>query len=113
MKVTSLKLGGCGELFKMRDVVAGPKKPGQEAQAVVDSRSGDLVVAASAIQKASLEYCLDTLEKNKPKENFIELIEAKRKLHEMRMKEMGGKFEITDDLFWDVLSKFEKKKKRS
>ena len=48
--------------FKMQNIVAGPKKAGQEAQAVIDSRTGELVVAGSAIRKASLEYCLDTLE---------------------------------------------------
>ena len=112
-RVMSTKLSGCGQLFKMRDVVAGPKKAGQDAQAVVDSRSGDLVVAGSAIKKASLEYCLDTLEKNEPKENFKELIDAKRKLHDMRMNENDGDFEITEELFWEVINKFEKKKKKS
>ena len=97
----------------MRDIVAGPKKAGQDAQAVVDSRFGELVVAARAIQKASLEYCLDTLEKNNPKEKFKGLIEAKRKLHEMRMNESDGEFEITEELFWKVVNKFEQKNKKS
>ena len=113
LKVTSSKMGRCGELFKMRDVVAGPKKAGQDAQAVIDSRSGELVVASSAIQKASLEYCLDTLEKNVPKDNFKGLIEAKRKLHDLRMLEDEGEFNITEDLFWLVVDRFEKKKKKS
>ena len=60
--VSSSNQGNCAKLFKMRDLVDGPKKAGQEAQAVEDSRSGELVVAGSAIRKASLEYCLDTLE---------------------------------------------------
>ena len=38
--VAGLKQGGCAKLFKMRDLVDGPKKAGQEAQAVEDSRSG-------------------------------------------------------------------------
>ena len=32
LRVTSSNQGGCAELFKMREVVAGPKKAGQEAQ---------------------------------------------------------------------------------
>ena len=39
LKVTSSKLGRCGKVFKMREVVAGPKKGGQEAKAVKHSRS--------------------------------------------------------------------------
>ena len=113
MKVTSSKIGGCGQLFKMRDLVEGPRRPGQEAQAVVDSRSGELVVASSAIQQASLDYCLDTLRKNEPIESFKHLIESKRKLHEIRMLQTDGNFDITEDLFWQVLAKFESKKKKS
>ena len=113
LRVTSSKQGGCAELFKMREVVAGPKKAGQDAQAVFDSRTGELVVAGSAIRKASLEYCLDTLKKNEPKENFKLLIEAKRKLHTMRMKETDGDYDITAEMFWEVVKKFETKKKKS
>ena len=54
LEVTSSKIGGCGHLFKMLDVVQGSRKAGQEAQAVVDSKTGDIVVASSAIQQASL-----------------------------------------------------------
>ena len=113
LKVTSSKVKGCGPLFKMRDVVQGPRKAGQEAHAVVDSRSGELVVATSAIQKASLEYCLDNLKKNEPKEGFKKLIETKRKLHELRMLQTDGNFDVTRDLFSKVMTKFESKKKRS
>ena len=113
LEVTSSKIGGCGQLFKMRDVVQGPRKAGQEAQAVVDSRTGELVVASSAIKQASLEYCLDTLQKNEPKEGFKKLIEAKRKLHELRMLQKDGNFEVTEDFFWKVMAKFERKRKRS
>ena len=69
-KVTASKLGRCGKVFKTRKVVAGPKKGGQEALAVKDSRSGELVVANSEIRRAGLEYCLDTLTYNKPTEKF-------------------------------------------
>ena len=65
----------------MCDVVAGPKKAGQDAPAVMDSSIRELPVAGSASQKASLEYCLDTLEKNKPREPFKEIAKAKQKLH--------------------------------
>ena len=58
LKVTSSKLGRCGQVFKMREVVAGPKKGGQEAQAVIDSRSGELVVAGSEIRRTGQDLLL-------------------------------------------------------
>ena len=112
LKVTSSKLEKCGELFRMRDVVAGLNKAGQDVQAVVDSRTGELVVAGIAIQKVSLEYCLDTLEKNKPKDPFKEMAKAKQKLHKIRMIDDDGEFQITYEIFWQVVEKFEKKKKK-
>ena len=69
-KVTASKLGRCVKVFKMREVVTGLKKGGQEALAVKDSRSGELVVANSEIRRAGLEYCVDTLTYNKPTEKF-------------------------------------------
>ena len=111
--VSSMKQGNCAKLFKMRDLVDGPKKAGQEAQAVEDSRSGELVVSGSAIKKASLEYCLDTLKQNEPKDKFKELIGVKQRLHDERMKQKEGDFEVTEELFWQVLAKFNKKKKKS
>ena len=54
-KVISSTQGRCGKVFKRREVVAGPKKGGQEAQAIKDSRSGGLVVASSEIRRAGLE----------------------------------------------------------
>ena len=112
-EVSSINQGGCAKLFKMRDLVDGPKKAGQDAQAVEDSRSGELVVAGSAIRRVSLEYCLDTLRQNKPKEKFKQLIEVKQRLHDERMKEKDGAFDVTEDLFWQVLDKFKRKKKTS
>ena len=35
------KLGRVGQIMKMRSIVAGPKKKGQEAIALKDSRSGE------------------------------------------------------------------------
>ena len=79
MMITSSKLGRTGQIFKMREVVVGAKKSGQEAVAVVDSRGGELVVASSQIKKATLEYVLDTLTNNKPTEKFEELAKVKNK----------------------------------
>ena len=112
-KVTSSKLGRCVKVFKMREVVAGPKKGGQEALAVKDSRSGELVAASSEIRRVGLEYCLDTLNNNKPTEKFKTLNELKKDVHKSRMKDEDGLFEITEADFWQVIERFELKKKRS
>ena len=36
--------GRCGQIYKVRELVEGPKKSGQEAQAVKDPANGEIVV---------------------------------------------------------------------
>ena len=38
---------------------------------------------------------------------------SKIKLHEMQMEETDGDFEVTEEIFWKVMSKFESKNKKS
>ena len=66
------KLGRVGQIMKMRSIVAGPKKKGQEAIALKDSRSGELVVSTSEIKRVTTEYCQDLFNNNKPSELFEE-----------------------------------------
>ena len=77
----------------MREVVAGPKKGGQEAQALIDSRSKELVVAGSEIRRVGLEYCLDTLKNNEGTNKF-------KKLNQL--KEILGNAENGNEVFSNV-----------
>ena len=49
--------GKCGQVFKIAEAVRGPKKPGPEAHAVKDPKTGKLVVSTKEIQKVFLNHC--------------------------------------------------------
>ena len=61
LKIKSQKLGRVGAIFKMKEVVNGPKKGGQEPSAIKDPKTGDLVVSSEEIKKVTLAYCVDNL----------------------------------------------------
>ena len=66
-------------------------------------------MAGSEIRRAGLDYCLDTLSKNKQTELFGALNQLKEDVHKLRMAETEGDFEITEDDYWQVIGRFEKK----
>ena len=75
-------------------MIAGPNKEGQEARVVTDSRSGDLVGDSSKHIRAGLEYFLDTLSNNISTDKFKLLNQLKAYVHQSRMKDENGHFEI-------------------
>ena len=54
LKIKSQNLGRVGSIFKMRDVINGPKKGAQDPTAVRDPNNGDLIVSNDAIKKVTL-----------------------------------------------------------
>ena len=112
-KIKSSNQSKTGKLFKMRDVVAGPRKGGQEAQAILDSQ-GELVVSTSEIKRVTLKHCHEVLRKNKPEDDFIELIKIKEDLHKRMMENnTSGDFVLTQEGYWHLVDKFRRKDKRS
>ena len=108
------KQGRAGKVFKMREVISGPKKQCQEAIALKDSRTGELVVSNSEIKRVTSEYCEDLFNNNSPDEGFEEQHYIKNKLHEEIMKDTSsGKFEAEESEFWRLLDKCRIKNKRS
>jgi hypothetical protein len=111
-RITSSKLGRCGNVFKMKEVITGPKKSNQEAQAVKDPKTGRLVVEPEEIKKVTLEYCLETLKNNEPAEELKEAVAVKEELLSLIMENKEGSFLMTEEDYWAVVAKFEKKNKR-
>ena len=111
-KVKKSNDGRVTKIFQMKDIVAGKKKVAQNAQAIKDPDTNELIVSNSEIKKVTLKYGLKTLENNKPEEKVKELIELKEEQHRLRMEEKGNDEEhhITDEDFFDVLKKFDSKK---
>ena len=111
------KQGRCTEVFKMREVIMGPKKSVQEAMAIKDFRTGDLVVNKKEIKNLSLEYCLNVLTKNELKEDFIN----QHKLKEDLLKELfnhdhdheNDHEELNEEEYWTALERLKLKNKRS
>ena len=48
--------GRLTKIFEMKDIVAGKKKAAQEAQAIKDPETGELVVSNSKIKEVTLTY---------------------------------------------------------
>ena len=110
----SFKYGRATNVFKMREEVAGTKKAPQEPHAVLDVKTGDMVVSNKEIKEVTLEHCLNTFKNNKPEEDVKPLVDLMNKLHEKRMAEDDEEpMEITKDEFNETVAKFEKKGKHS
>ena len=110
-KLKAEKHGRVTNVFKMRELVAGPKKQQQEAHAVKDPKTGKTVVSNEEIKRVNLEHCVNVLKKNDPKEEVKELLQFQSDLHDWMMNDKTDKdTTITEEAFAEVVSKLKKKK---
>ena len=113
-KITNDKnKGRCGQIYKVRELVEGPKKAGQEAQAIKDPSNGEIVVNTKEIKRVTLDHCLKVLTNNEPHESVVDIVDTKNKAVEEIMKSKGGDFEVTEEAFEEVMKNLEFKNKRS
>ena len=117
-KINKLKLAKYGRytnIFKMKEVVAGPKKSQQEPQAVIDSETEELVVGTEEIKKVTLKHCVNSLRNNIPEQKVEQIVELVNKVHDTRMKEVATEDdeEILIEDFKEVVNNIEKKHKKS
>ena len=115
LEIKSSNQGRAYKVFKMRARIGGTKKGAQEAHAIKDPISGELLVATEEIKRATLEYNCNVLKNNEAEEGFEELVKIKEDLHENRMRDKIGKgsFKVTGEDFNKVVKKFEEKRKQS
>ena len=59
LKVKSQNLGKAGSIFKIKQVIKGPKKGGQGPTAMRDPNNGKLIVNNEQIKNVTLAYFLD------------------------------------------------------
>ena len=110
LKIKSKNQGRAVNVFKMKDIIMGSKKCGQEATAIQDPKTGDLVVANEQIKEVTLAYCVDNLKKQYDKDQY----NLKKMLHELRMEDDNDiGFEIEECDFDEVLEKFKSKPTKS
>ena len=115
MEIKNDKQGRASKVFKMKARIDGSKTRGQEAQAIKDPISGELLTSIDEIKRATLEYNVEVLKNNKPEEGFEELVRLKEYLHDKRMDDKLGKgqFSVKKEDFADVIKKFKDKNKKS
>ena len=82
------KYGRATSVFKMKEVVAGPKKSTQEPHAILDKETNELVVGNEQIRKVTLKHCLDSLENSEPDKDVKQLVKLVNAVHDTRMKEI-------------------------
>ena len=102
--------GRAGNVFRIRKDIAGPKKGGQEASAIKDPTTGELLVTGDEIKKATVKYCAINLKGSKPHESVEEQVKQ-RKVDQLKMmeEEREDTLEIEKDDFVEVIEKFKKK----
>ena len=112
IKIKSQKLGRVGNIFKMKEVITGPKKGSQVPTAIRNPATGDLVVSNEEIKNVTLAYCVANLTNKSSEVNRG--LELKEYLHKKRMEEMDEEeCDIATNDFKGVLDKFSKKKTKS
>ena len=108
------KYGRSTSVFKMKEIVAGSKKSQQEAHAVIDEETKELVVGTDEIKEVTLKHCVKSLKNGIPEEEVKQIVDLVNNVHDERMKEVETEDDdVTIEDFEEVLSKIEKKNKRS
>ena len=108
-KVEAGKHGKVGAIFKMREIIEGPKKKVQEPTAIKHPITGKLMVSGTEIKSATLEYCIETLQNNKPDAEYEKLIKLKKDIHDQRMKQTDGHVVLEKEDFEYVVERFKAK----
>ena len=113
-KIKSRKFGRQVSVFKMKEIIAGSKKPKQEANAVLGSKTGEKVVSVEEIKRVNLEHCMEVLKHNLPTAKAEELIKREEEMHKSVMEDnTDSDTKVTKEEFDLVVKKLEDRNKRS
>ena len=77
LEIKNNKQGRATKVFKMKSRIGGSKNQSQEAHAIIDPSSGEILVSSEEIKRATLEYNSDVLKNNEPAAEVNELIKLK------------------------------------
>ena len=100
-----------GRVWELKKKIVVGKKATNQATAIVDPSTGKLIVTKDKIKEVTLKYCKDTLENNMVEKEFEEDIVNKKEKVKVKLAETDGQFEIKQETFEKVMSKFKKSKK--
>ena len=94
----------------MKAAISGNKRGRQEATDVGNPKNAALAVSANEIKKVILDYCVDNLKKNTPKDKVKVLVEERSKEQKKRIEDTSGEcFELNKDDFNTDMNKFRSK----
>ena len=114
LRIKSQKLGRTGNIFKMKEVITGPKKGNQEPTAIRDPNDGELVVSNEEIKKVTLDYCVQNLTTKSKDPKTVEIRDMRKNMHFLRMEEEDSEgLEIEWEDFEEVVNKFASKSTKS
>ena len=105
--------GRVGKVWEVRRRIMGSNKAPNETTAILNPETKKLAVNKAEIKEATLKYCKATLENNPPEERYKESIKEKKDKVKERMEESDGNFNISEELFEEVVAKFKRSKKRN
>ena len=96
-------------IFKMKDIIAGSKKPKQEAHAVLDSKTGEKV-EKEEIKRVNLEHCIKVLKHNSLSKEAEQLITTETLMHNKIMKEENDlETNVTKDQFETIVKQLKER----
>ena len=99
-------------IYKLKNVINGPKVEALEPTAINDPITGELITDNEEIKRVSLEHNVKILTKNKPKRKDEELINLKKCNHEEIMsKGVTNSWALNQSTFNKVIEKIRKKRK--
>ena len=91
----------------LKKTIAGPKKTPQEAAAIRDPKTGELLVTKEDIKRTTLEYCINNMKNNTPDDDVKNKVLKRKNEQIKKMNDVNGEdFNVTYDEFKQVLEKF-------
>ena len=97
-------------MFALKEKVVAKKKEPEEPCIVNDPSTNAPVFKPSQIIKTCADYCQNLLKRDEPKEDFVMDLEWKRRVHDVRMKEvLDDDLKLTKDMFNEALKLVKKK----
>ena len=99
-----LKKGSCATVFNLKEKILGSKQKPQEAIAIVNPDTNEMLTDRKEIMKTTLKYCRDLLIKKSPSDEYEEDFKSKRDLHNKRLNEKDDD-EYEEDLTWEMFNK--------
>ena len=106
--------GKSAAIFSLKEKIVGKKKEPEEQCAVIDPVTNEIVCDPAEIIKVCADYCQNLLTNDKPKEDFIDDLNWKRRVHEVRMNEViENDIELSEEMFQEAFKLVKKREERN